>query len=246
MTQSKEKNTRIANLAPASHIERFFKSYPEFDFNPLHSSAAEFQRMRRFYGWQRDDILGIGNEAWGAYRTALVKEFNRLFGTDEHDLLAWQTLCGFVGLRESAFRGNSATCDFCREALQNRHFNLVDLVDARRHGDEPAQVFPTEEALQEYTKRTASYFPHDNSKAGRLLKNLLRKPRKDMAGNLNTFPSYPPPKHQDKPVQSKSSKMKEASSSTQVREVRTAKKHRMIAEALEAADSYVSVEFESK
>jgi hypothetical protein len=58
------------------------------------------------------------------------------------------------------------------------HFNLIDIIDARRQASNCAQVFPTEDALQEYTKRTSSYFPRSNSKAGNLLRQLpsLRNP----------------------------------------------------------------------
>ncbi|MCJ1286068.1 hypothetical protein MMC26_005410 [Xylographa opegraphella] len=170
-------------------------SYPEFEYNPLHSSASEFQRMRRFYRWKRDNINEQGAKAWEAYRMALVKEFNRLFGTDEHDLLAWQTLCTFVGVRRSSTGFSTATCDDCCEvllkingALQTVHFNLVGVIDAHRLGDAAARVFPTAEALLEYTRRTVSYFPRGNRKAGTLLKRLLRRPRKDIA----VYPMYDP------------------------------------------------------
>jgi hypothetical protein len=63
------------------------------------------------------------------------------------------------------------------KALKKQHFNLVDLIDVRRRGTEIVQVFPTKEALWEYTKRTASYFPYNNPKAGNLLRKLLSEPR---------------------------------------------------------------------
>jgi hypothetical protein len=52
----------------------------------------------------------------------------------------------------------------------------VDLIDVRRRGTEIVQVFPTKEALEEYTRRTASYFPFGNPRAGKLLRKLLSKP----------------------------------------------------------------------
>ncbi|MCJ1380749.1 hypothetical protein MMC17_003858 [Xylographa soralifera] len=238
MARSEGENTHVTTVGPASHIERFFTSYPDLDYNPLHSSAAEYQRMRRIYGWKRDDLEGQGNKAWAAYRVALVKEFVRLFRTDEHDLLAWQTLCKFAGIRGSSTGVISATCENCF-----KHFILVDLVDAYRRGDEAAQVFPTEEALQEYTKRTASYFPYGNPKAGNLLKTLLRKQRKDMAGNPINFPLHPPPANPGKRADFKSAKIKDAPSSTKRREARITKKNRMTAEACETGESNVSVDF---
>ena len=67
-----------------------------------------------------------------------------------------------------------------------------------------------------------------------------------MAGNPITFPSDPPPENRNQKVKSQASKMKEASSSTKVKDARTTKKHRMIAETFEATDSHVSVEFEAE
>lgn len=100
----KEDETHLKTKSQASPIERFFGSYANFEYNPSRSSAEEFQRLRRSYGWRRGDPDGSG--AWLDFRLALVKEFNRLFGTDPHDLLAWQTLCMFIGVRE-----RFATCD---------------------------------------------------------------------------------------------------------------------------------------
>ena len=130
------------------------------------------------------------------------------------------------------------------QALHKQHFNLVDLVDARRRGDVPAQVFPTEEALLECTKRTASYFPRDISKAGKLLRKLLRKPRNAMAGNPISFLSIPS-KRQDKQAKSKSSQIKKTPPGTEKREARSKKKYRVINGAFEAAESSITVEFES-
>lgn len=102
----KDGGTHLRTISQASPIERVFGSYTDFQYNPSRSSAEEFQRLRRSYGSRRGSP--DGNEAWLGFRLALVKEFNRLFGTDPHDLLAWQTLCTFVGIRE-----RFATCDEC-------------------------------------------------------------------------------------------------------------------------------------
>lgn len=79
-------------------IERFFASYSGFQWDPSEPSGSEFQRLRKSYRWRRDD--NEGDIAWTGFRVALIKEFNRLFGTDADDLLAWQNLCTFVGIRE--------------------------------------------------------------------------------------------------------------------------------------------------
>lgn len=99
-------NTHHSIQAPVGPIERFFESFSNFQYSPSKPSAEEYQRLRKVYGWRRGDPEG--NRAWSGFRLALVKEFNRLFGTDPNDLLAWQTLCTFIGIRE-----RFATCDDC-------------------------------------------------------------------------------------------------------------------------------------
>ncbi len=94
-------------LSQISPIERFFGGYTEFQYDETNPIAEEYQRLRRSYGWKRGDIEG--EVAWSGYRLALVKEFNRLFGTDAQDLLAWQSLCIFVGVKE-----NYTTSEDCR------------------------------------------------------------------------------------------------------------------------------------
>ena len=102
----KEDSIHHGTQAPVSPIEIFFGSFSNFQYSPSKPSAEEYQRLRKFYGWRRGDPEG--NTAWLGFRLALVKEFNRLFGTDPNDLLAWQTLCTFIGIRE-----RFTTCDDC-------------------------------------------------------------------------------------------------------------------------------------
>lgn len=81
---------------PASHLDRFFQTYPNFQHNPSTPSGEEYRRLRRSKSWAWGDPKG--EQAWSDFRLALVKEFNRLFGTDRYDLLAWQNLCALVGI----------------------------------------------------------------------------------------------------------------------------------------------------
>ncbi|MCJ1390186.1 hypothetical protein MMC18_003044 [Xylographa bjoerkii] len=84
------------NPPPASQPATSSASSPPTPPSPTtHSrpSATEYQRLRSFPGWKRADHSRDSDQAWAAYRTALVRDFNRLFGTDAHDLLAWQTVC---------------------------------------------------------------------------------------------------------------------------------------------------------
>ena len=100
----KEDNAHHSTQTPVGPIERFFESFSNFRYSPSKPSAEEYQRLRKLNGWKRGD--SEGKKAWLGFRLALVKEFNRLFGTDPNDLLAWQTLCIFIGIRE-----RFTTCD---------------------------------------------------------------------------------------------------------------------------------------
>ena len=107
---SKEDKPQRNSQAPVGAIGRFFESFSNFRYNPSKPSAEEYQRLRKKYGWRRGNAEGDG--AWLGFRLALVKEFNRLFGTDPNDLLAWQTLCTFIGIRK--------TFNNCEDCIQVR------------------------------------------------------------------------------------------------------------------------------
>jgi hypothetical protein len=60
--------------------------------------------------------------------------------------------------------------------LKSKHFNLVDVLDARhRDKGEVVQTFASAEAASEHTKKTAAYFPRGHPAAGGLLKCVLRR-----------------------------------------------------------------------
>ena len=86
--------------------------------------------------------------------------------------------------------------------MRDRHFSVTDIIDVRRRGKGVAQVFPTQEALWEYTVVTASYFPRDCPKAGLLLKWLQRKSR---SNNIVLAQNLPPsqPQHMAKKAKAK-------------------------------------------
>jgi hypothetical protein len=63
------------------------------------------------------------------------------------------------------------------QLFKSRLFNLVDVVDAHRRGkSDVVPTFANAEELEEYTKKTAAYFPRYHEAAGNLLKRVLRKP----------------------------------------------------------------------
>ncbi|KAF8860661.1 hypothetical protein BDZ45DRAFT_648456 [Acephala macrosclerotiorum] len=179
-------HTKLGTKLGTGHpIEDFFTSYSAFTFNPSVPSWQEFRRLRISQGWKRGDVAG--EAAWQAYRLALVKEFNAGFGTDASDLLAWQTLCAIVGIERVR---QIASWEECENILKSRHFNLVDLLDAHRRGEtETIQTFASAEALEQYTKDNAAYFPRYHEAAGNLLRRVLRSLPTSRDENTANVPS---------------------------------------------------------
>ena len=123
--------------------------------------------------------------------------------------------------------------------MKNRHFNLVDMIDVRRRGNGVAQVFSTEEALHEYTVKTARYFPRGSPKAGNLLRRLLQKTDKEGIISLTKSSLVPSRYIHEQGIQAKAKDNIFLSS-------RRSEKRRMIAETIEAINDYSCVEFDSK
>ncbi|KAH9066265.1 hypothetical protein EDB87DRAFT_1554509, partial [Lactarius vividus] len=153
-------------------LEGFFSQYPEFLFQPSSSPVAEFNRLCKTYCWKRDDPRR--EAAREEFHSAMKKEFDSLYGSDEKDIKNWQKLC-FV-LRIDPVPD---TLWKCRAEVLKKHVNLVDLV----HGSkEEVQIFKTEEELSEYTKKTGKYFPKESAVDGGVLRALRRhilSPRED-------------------------------------------------------------------
>ncbi|KAF4631805.1 hypothetical protein G7Y89_g6318 [Cudoniella acicularis] len=187
LSRQREAKQRKAHtkLGTGHPIEDFFTSYSAFTYIPSAPSGQEFQRLRISQGWKRGDVAG--EAAWEAFRLALVKEFNVGFGTDASDLLAWQTLCAIVGIERVR---QIASCEECEKVLKSRHFNLVDLVDVHRRGEnETIRTFASAEALEQYTRDNAAYFPRYHEAAGNLLRRVLRRFPVSRGDNATNVPS---------------------------------------------------------
>ncbi|KAL4250185.1 hypothetical protein AB1N83_014280 [Pleurotus pulmonarius] len=140
-----------------SYFSAFFARYPEFRYNPANSAILEFDRLCKL---RRD-------EAHQAFKDAMVKEFNDIYGTDEGDINSWHKICTVLDidplpktLRES------------RDIVMSKHINLVDLVDSPTGH---VVSFASLEALAAYTISTRKVFPKGSAYAGGLLKYLLRE-----------------------------------------------------------------------
>ncbi|KAH7883439.1 hypothetical protein F5I97DRAFT_1815278 [Phlebopus sp. FC_14] len=151
-------------------LQAFFAKYPPFIYDPSKSASKEFYRLCEYFNWRRRDNVDR-TTAHEAFKTALVKQFNVVYGTDEESLSAWRKLCEAVNVHPIPVRMAD-----CRQAVRNVHVNLVDLVDREFTGAK-IQIFTSEAELNEYTRKNGKFFPRYNVHAGSLLRALLRRRR---------------------------------------------------------------------
>ncbi|KAH7909591.1 hypothetical protein BJ138DRAFT_1010527, partial [Hygrophoropsis aurantiaca] len=156
-----------ANIVSPSALEDFFAQYSDFTYDPSESASHEFYRLCKFRRWDRYNPER--QDAHDAFKTALVIQFNNIYGTDAHSLSAWRDLCEVIGVVPIP-EGLAA----CRKAVRGSHVNIVDLVDAKGTGNTITR-FPSEEELSAYTRQEGKYFPKESAYAGGLLKYLLRQ-----------------------------------------------------------------------
>jgi hypothetical protein len=77
---------------PPTHIANYFAQFsPQFRYDPRGETWAQFYALRDYFGWEPQSEQ-LRREA-DDLRSAIVHEFNHIYGTDENDLVAWQTLC---------------------------------------------------------------------------------------------------------------------------------------------------------
>jgi hypothetical protein len=77
-------------LKARSHLKDFFKTFPEFNYNPNKPYMEEFYRMTNQFKWNTDS--NEFKKARQGINTASVLQFNSLIGKDEHALAAWHML----------------------------------------------------------------------------------------------------------------------------------------------------------
>ncbi|KAI9780694.1 MAG: hypothetical protein M1816_002772 [Peltula sp. TS41687] len=148
-------------------LDTFFAQYPAFNYQPNASSTEEFYRMCDLFGWDREDFERVA--AHDDFKTALVRQFNCLYGTEVDDIQSWRGLCLALQIYPLPDKIVEA-----KKVFKGKFVNLVDLVDTKRTGNSITQ-FNSLEGLQEYTIRTGKYFPKESAYAGGVLKFLLRE-----------------------------------------------------------------------
>lgn len=188
--KKKDKKQRRGR-AERDHLDNFFAQHPAFPYRRNAPSVQEFYRMCDYFNWDRDDF--DRQNAHDEFKTALVHQFNSIYGTDVNDVESWRKLCLALdivplpnGLEQSR-KVSSSDRSFERQAVivvltkekrgktvQEVHVNLVDLVDTRKTG-ESVRIFDTLDGLRAYTIQEGKYFPKESAYAGGVLKFLLRE-----------------------------------------------------------------------
>ncbi|TGO80860.1 hypothetical protein BPOR_1611g00020 [Botrytis porri] len=149
------------------NIDHFFARYPNFVYESSAPIWMEFNRLCSHFNWDDDDYNM--REAKRKFKSAMVQEFNVIYGTDEKNLGLWQKLCYVLNIEPVPESLNE-----CRKHVLRTHVNLVDLVETPRTGN-PVEIFADLKDLREYTIKNEKFFPKEDAYAGGLLKFLLRE-----------------------------------------------------------------------
>ncbi|KAH7207883.1 uncharacterized protein BKA55DRAFT_586389 [Fusarium redolens] len=166
--QKKPQNSnQRENKRSLDHIDRFFARYPTFEYDSSRPIWTEFYRMCEFFKWDRHDKEM--KDAKQEFKTAMVKQFNDIYGTDPNNLNSWQKLCRVLNMEPVP-----TDLAACRESVRQTHVNLVDLVETQNTGL-PVKVFETLKQLQDYTIPNGKFFPKKSAYQGGLLRFLLRE-----------------------------------------------------------------------
>ncbi|KAF3063761.1 hypothetical protein GL218_02484 [Daldinia childiae] len=148
-------------------MEEFFAQYPRFHYDKTVPVWDEFRLLCKHQKWDKKSYEM--RQARRKFKDAMISEFGRIYGNDNTSLSSWQKLCRVLRIRPVP-----DDIDACRKKVSSVHVNLVDLVDCQRTGKR-IRIFPSLEALQQYTKSREKFFPRDEAKAQGPLRYLLRE-----------------------------------------------------------------------
>ncbi|KAG6145213.1 hypothetical protein E4U28_001775 [Claviceps purpurea] len=150
----------------AGPIDLFFSTYQQFNYDPHSKVWDEFNRLAKFYHWQKGSEEG--KKARNLFRQALVDEFGANYGESDNKLDVLQRLCEKLEITPMP---QSITA--CKKAIKGVYVNIVDFIDCERTG-EPIHKFASLGHLRRYTKKTGKFFPREQAKRSLLLRFLLQ------------------------------------------------------------------------
>ena len=143
----------------------------------------QFKALAKRMRWNQDKT----KSERALLKRAMVLQFNDYYGTDPHDIKAWQAMCAVLQILPVPEDLESCR-KVCRlmmkstlsltlsipKVVARSNVNIVDYIEAKRLGN-TVTVFSTVRQLADYTSRTGKYFPKNDAKAGGVLKYLLRQ-----------------------------------------------------------------------
>ena len=89
------RDSPVHQLDPETPLDRFFRSFPTFDYDPYLPPATSYANLRRHERWVRGDEAAA--DAWDRYQNALEGELRKWYGA-ENDITAWHSLCRAIGV----------------------------------------------------------------------------------------------------------------------------------------------------
>ncbi|EFZ04512.2 double-stranded RNA-binding type zinc finger domain protein [Metarhizium robertsii] len=166
------RDSRAHTQAAETPLDIFFRSFPDFDYNPSLPPATTYAYLRQHEGWRRGDV--DSTDAWDRYQDALESELRMWYGSED-DLTAWHALCRAIGINPLP-----KACKHCEEAVRRTHVNIIDLIEwgrKRGNADHEVRTFETEAELRAYTQRTAKIFRNTwhQEDSNVVMRHLLRK-----------------------------------------------------------------------
>ncbi|TFK21866.1 hypothetical protein FA15DRAFT_696104 [Coprinopsis marcescibilis] len=149
-------------------LQTFFDRFsPAFIYDPTQPVNTEYERLEQFM--READQNWNKHDAKNRFQKALVAQFNKTYGKDVNSLTGWQTLCATLRIEPIPDE-----LEMAKEAVLNKHVNLVDLTDAY-DGVKRVETFDSEKELSEYTLRNNLIFSRHRVPTGTLLYFLLRR-----------------------------------------------------------------------
>lgn len=101
-TKAKLRFEKLFKAEFNSEVDKFFRKYERFDYDPRSSPKLEFRRLQYRMRWGRKNRspkeIEVYEEARDDFFGAFIDEFDTHIGTDERDIRTWESLCKALGV----------------------------------------------------------------------------------------------------------------------------------------------------
>ena len=117
----------------------------------------------------------------------------------------------------------------------------MNVIDVRRRENETIQIFFIKKSLEKYTKKIVNYFFYDSRKAEKLLRQFLRKFRKNKMRNMNKSSLFSFSYVQDERYEVKNKTLLTLFNGEETRSI---KKQQLMRKSIEIINNHFYIEFE--